>query len=38
MALEKQQDQEEDDEIRLFASAKKRMLKLRKEKEADLFK
>jgi hypothetical protein len=37
-ALEAQQDEEDNDEIRLFATAKKRMLKLRKDKEAELFK
>jgi len=38
LALEAQKDEEDNDEIRLFATAKKRMLKLRKEKEAELFK
>lgn len=37
-ALELQQEEEEDSEIRLFANAKKKMLKLRKEKESQLFK
>lgn len=36
-ALDAQQQEEEDDEIRIFANAKKKMLKLRKEKEIDLF-
>jgi len=37
-ALEQQQEEEEDGEIRMFAAAKKKMLKLRKEKEHQLFK
>lgn len=37
-ALDVQQEEEEDEEIRMFANAKKKMLKLRKQKEMELFK